>query len=70
MPQTGTHCMPVQVCLTKPERLINKERAAEALLGDDVDPPVTRETMLDEAMHAADWRTTEERPASAVGADR
>lgn len=34
-------------------RLIRKERAAQALLGDQVDPPVTRLAMLKEVMSAA-----------------
>jgi len=34
------------------ERLITKERAAQALLGDRVDAPITRKTMLYEAINA------------------
>ncbi len=35
------------------DRLIRKEQAAQALLGDDVEPPITRATMLREAVEAA-----------------
>lgn len=34
------------------ERLTNKERAAQSLLGDQVDPPLTREAMLEEVLMA------------------
>ena len=34
------------------DRLTEKERAAQDLLGDEVDPPVTRQVMLDEALRA------------------
>ena len=36
------------------ERLVRKERAAQALLGDRVDKPVTREAMLAEVLVARD----------------
>jgi SNF2 family DNA or RNA helicase len=32
------------------ERLVNKEQAAQQLLGDVVEPPVTRQSMLQEAI--------------------
>lgn len=35
------------------ERLTDKERAAQSLLGDQVEPPVTREAMLNEALAAS-----------------
>lgn len=39
--------------VTEYERLIRKERAAQDLLGDNVDPPVTRETFLANVQEAA-----------------
>ncbi len=34
-------------------RLLNKEQAAQGLLGDEIEPPLTRQTMLDDAISAA-----------------
>lgn len=39
------------------DRLINKERAAQQLLGDRVGPPITRQAMLDELLASANMPT-------------
>ena len=46
--------------LSEYERLVRKERAAQELLGDDVDAPLTRETFLADVRKAATLLTTVE----------